>query len=197
MGQVVDILKPIPTFWNGRYFRSRLEARWAVFYDTVGIKYEYEKEGYDLGNGVKYLPDFWMTDLKFWVEIKPLPPTEEETEKASKLVRSCGLSLYMAIEPIGNVMPWPVEPTKLVDCNLGDDPPKHEAFFENDTQDSGYLWTACPNPRCQEVGIQYEGRSHLLCGCQAGAGKEGRDEQRCFRLILGYARALAERFDKK
>ncbi len=35
-------MKPIETIYNGFRFRSRLEARWAVFFDAVEIKYEYE-----------------------------------------------------------------------------------------------------------------------------------------------------------
>ena len=41
-------IKPIETVYNGYRFRSRLEARWAVFFDTLGIEYEYEKEGYEI-----------------------------------------------------------------------------------------------------------------------------------------------------
>jgi len=63
-------LKPIETQYNGYKFRSRLEARWAVFFDTVGINYEYEKEGFDLGEAGWYLPDFWLPDLHRWIEIK-------------------------------------------------------------------------------------------------------------------------------
>lgn len=44
--------------YNGYRFRSRLEARWAVFFDALGVKYEYEPEGYKLPNGMCYLPDF-------------------------------------------------------------------------------------------------------------------------------------------
>lgn len=51
-------IKPIETCYNGYKFRSRLEARWAVFFDALGVKYEYEPQGFDLGNGLKYLPDF-------------------------------------------------------------------------------------------------------------------------------------------
>lgn len=51
-------MKAIETVYNGYRFRSRLEARWAVFFDTLGIKYEYEPEGFVLDNGMKYLPDF-------------------------------------------------------------------------------------------------------------------------------------------
>lgn len=51
-------IEPIQTYYKGYKFRSRLEARWAVFFDTLGIKYEYEPEGYVLNNGKWYLPDF-------------------------------------------------------------------------------------------------------------------------------------------
>ncbi len=51
-------IKPIETIYNGYHFRSRLEARWAVFFDALGIEWEYEPEGFDLGGGVYYLPDF-------------------------------------------------------------------------------------------------------------------------------------------
>lgn len=64
-------IKPIETVYNGYRFRSRLEARWAVFFDAVSIKYEYELEGFELGDGVRYLPDFWLPEFNFHVEVKP------------------------------------------------------------------------------------------------------------------------------
>jgi hypothetical protein len=73
------MFKAIETVYNGYRFRSRLEARWAVFFDTLGIKYEYEKEGFDL-NGVWYLPDFWWPEMNIWVEIKPTMPDERSME---------------------------------------------------------------------------------------------------------------------
>ncbi len=51
-------LKAIQTEYKGYLFRSRLEARWAVFLDACGADWEYEPEGYDLGDGLYYLPDF-------------------------------------------------------------------------------------------------------------------------------------------
>lgn len=65
------MIKAIETVYNGYRFRSRLEARWAVFFDTVGIKYEYELQGFDLGDEGRYLPDFWLPTQKCFVEIKP------------------------------------------------------------------------------------------------------------------------------
>jgi hypothetical protein len=64
-------VKAIETVYNGYRFRSRLEARWAVFFDILGIEYQYEVEGYDI-DGVWYLPDFWLPGQQAWVEIKPM-----------------------------------------------------------------------------------------------------------------------------
>lgn len=66
-------LAAIQTRAYGRLFRSRLEARWAVFFTALGLRWEYEPEGFDLG-GDFYLPDFrvWTPQGKaHWYEIKP------------------------------------------------------------------------------------------------------------------------------
>ena len=64
------MIKAIETVYKGYRFRSRLEARWAVFFDALGIKWEYEKEGYDF-NGTHYLPDFYLPHCRLWLETKP------------------------------------------------------------------------------------------------------------------------------
>lgn len=63
-------VRPIETRYHGYRFRSRLEARWAVFFDTLGVRWEYEVEGFELPSG-RYLPDFWLPREHLWVEIKP------------------------------------------------------------------------------------------------------------------------------
>lgn len=65
-------IKPIPTRYNGYHFRSRLEARWAVFFDALGLEWEYEPQGFELPSGL-YLPDFRVSypDQKnCWFECK-------------------------------------------------------------------------------------------------------------------------------
>jgi hypothetical protein len=62
-------IKSIPTKYRGYHFRSRLEARWAVFFDTAKIRWEYEPEGFDV-NGTWYLPDFYLADLHCYFEVK-------------------------------------------------------------------------------------------------------------------------------
>lgn len=64
-------IQPIPTHYAGHHFRSRLEAHWAVFFDSLGIRWEYEPQGYLVGERRRpYLPDFFLTDLNWWVEVK-------------------------------------------------------------------------------------------------------------------------------
>lgn len=61
-------IKAIPTEYKGFLFRSRLEARWAVWFDEMNLEYEYETEGWEVAAGVWYLPDFRLETM--WVEIK-------------------------------------------------------------------------------------------------------------------------------
>ena len=63
-------IKPIETHYAGCRFRSRLEARWAVVFETLGLKWEYEPEGYVVDE-VPYLPDFWIPEWNTFIEIKP------------------------------------------------------------------------------------------------------------------------------
>jgi hypothetical protein len=74
-------LRAIETEYRGR-FRSRTEARWAVALDAAGIAWQYEAEGFVL-NGTRYLPDFFLPELKTYVEVKP---TKEAAEQAAPLL---------------------------------------------------------------------------------------------------------------
>lgn len=60
----------IETRYAGFRFRSRLEARWAVFFDHAGlwVPWRYEVEGLRLPDGRQYLPDFELGP--FMVEVK-------------------------------------------------------------------------------------------------------------------------------
>lgn len=78
------MIKAIETIYNGYRFRSRLEARWAVFFDEMRVKYRYETEGFDLGE-INYLPDFYLPEQKLWLEVKPEKPSKRELNKAQLL----------------------------------------------------------------------------------------------------------------
>ena len=60
--------KAIETSYAGCRFRSRLEARWAVFFDHADVEWEYEPQGFVI-DGRPYLPDFRL-GCGTWVEVK-------------------------------------------------------------------------------------------------------------------------------
>ena len=89
----------IPTVWNGYHFRSRLEARWAVFFTSLGIAFEYEPEGFDLPSG-RYLPDFLLPHVGMFAEVKPQALTPAEKRLCVELVRATGRPcLYLVGTP--------------------------------------------------------------------------------------------------
>ena len=90
-------MKHIQTRYKGYHFRSRLEARWAVYFDFIGWDWLYETEGFSLGGGDFYLPDFLLPDSDLWVEIKAGRPDENELRKAKKLAIQSDKSIVFAI----------------------------------------------------------------------------------------------------
>ena len=80
------IIKAIETRYKNYRFRSRLEARWAVFFDAMSELWDYEPEGFAVGGG--YLPDFWLPRFGVFVEVKPgpeVPLASDAINKAEEL----------------------------------------------------------------------------------------------------------------
>lgn len=112
-------IQPIPTRYAGHLFRSRLEARWAVFFDAVGAGWEYEPQGYRLPgftrmnedsghkvDGGMYLPDFLLTDCGVWVEVKGSSDAlnvdlmRVAARQLPRQPRSCGGTKLLILGPI-------------------------------------------------------------------------------------------------
>jgi hypothetical protein len=122
-------MKAIETIYRGYRFRSRLEARWAVFLDAMGIAYVHEREGYDL-DGLYYLPDFWLPlpkertgfeEAGYWLEIKPRSLLSLEKEQIKRLVQHTEHNAYAICGNIGlgeySISKWAINRnTKEVSC---------------------------------------------------------------------------------
>ena len=156
-------VKPIETHYDGYKFRSRLEARWAVFFNALGIKYEYELEGYDLGEAGWYLPDFYLKNVGLrgqeqglWAEIKQIRPTETEEHKMIALVlgtKKDGVIL------IGSPCAYPGE--------LDTSSDGHYQYMLDPGNDGGFWWDndmafmKCYN--CGLIKIEYTESNYLYC----------------------------------
>jgi hypothetical protein len=76
------IINSIPTLYAGVRFRSRLEARWAAFFDVIGWEWNYEP--FDLYG---WIPDFMIivkTGRPVLVEVKPAATFFDECAQEAK-----------------------------------------------------------------------------------------------------------------
>jgi hypothetical protein len=95
----------IPTNYKGVEYRSRLEARWAAFFDLIGWQHTYEP--FD-GNG--YIPDFLIHGNRpLLIEIKPANTMTQYQAPIAKIER--GLRdrdedvLILGVDPIARLAP--------------------------------------------------------------------------------------------
>lgn len=179
-------IKSIPTRYNNRFFRSRLEARWAVFFDELGVEYDYELDGKIIG-GVTYLCDFWIPHIKCWVEIKPGRSTETELSKARSLCMASRFKVYV------------FEDSMRVSHSAHGDVPQAVCMWplmpDACGEDEGYSWCECPE--CGEFGIEFQGRADRL-GCKGAtclrSGDRGHNT-RSTALVRAYRAAMEKRFE--
>jgi hypothetical protein len=181
-------IKAIETHYKGYRMRSRLEARWACFMDALGVHWQYEPEGFDLGADGWYLPDFYLPDQDVYVEIKPYRHYDASLPDESHWDRAFALSLQSG-EHIRVVIlcgdPGPVE-------QYSDDNSYNGFVFA----DYSYYWCECPD--CGAVGIQFDGRSarnkHTK-NCKAMTGDKGYNLDSP-RITAAWQAARAARFDR-
>lgn len=136
-------VKAIPTEFNEVKYKSRLEARWAVFFSTLGIDALYEYEGYQLPSGW-YLSDFYIPSMNAWFEVKPTELTQSEKKLCHELEEATGKKVIQLAGDIGY-------------RNAESGERGYECSFDAD-----YYFCTCPE--CGKVGIEYWGRGERVCG---------------------------------
>lgn len=180
--------RAIETVYKGYRFRSRLEARWAVFFDALGVRWEYEKEGYELGAAGRYLPDFWLPDLECWVEIKPAYPEAEEMTKIAALAEATGFRAYLFDHPEFEVPRWDAEARFRGAWGRVFWPERYD-----DEGDFGAWWMVCSDCGGLGVGDPRDVKHKVACCTFRGvepASLNGHD-----RLKLAYLAAKQARFE--
>ena len=187
-------MKVLPTRYAGIDFRSRTEARWAVFFNTLGVRWVYEMEGFDLPSG-NYLPDFWLPDQSCWFEVKGEHPTERETSLAMELATATGNTCYIAF----GMLPRSEEMDASGPEYRRVEGESFHACFGYDEDHGGwdlhYEWTLCHV--CDKADITFDARgARVDCPCdhsQHGNGDKcynGNDQ----RIVHAYETAATWRF---
>lgn len=172
--------------YGGRVFRTRIEARWAVFFDSLGVEYWAEPWGYSIGGGW-YIPDFYLPDLEVFVEVR----FERGREVKVDLDEAVGLC----------------EETKKGVLTVMGEPllPDHSSYLTGELSrytewiggsgeagtDIDYWFCTCP--RCDQVGLEWEGYADRIdCGCEYRSDKGYNYDS--VQLLKAYEAAEMEEF---
>jgi len=74
-------LNVIPVVYNGISFRSKIEAKNALVWDDLGIRWIYEPKRLKVAENTIYIPDFDLPDFSFFVEIKGFEFDQKQDRK--------------------------------------------------------------------------------------------------------------------
>jgi hypothetical protein len=173
----------IETVYNGVRFRSRLEARWAVFFDAVKTPWQYEPEAFHLpaesivsdsfpdrdpverlGRDWNYLPDFWLPEVNAWFEVKGEAPRDDYRNMLHAFERLTERRLILAI----GEMPY----YDTNDADIWDRtaiPMQADRIGPNPLWDHPYEFCRCW--KCGKLGFEFDGRSARICEHDGGGDK--------------------------
>jgi hypothetical protein len=161
-------IKPIETVYNGYRFRSRLEARWAVFFDSLRVEYLYEPEGFQTEYG-RYLPDFFLPKIavrtvsnkKFGTFFEVKQPNYRPNKKADSIIRelvkfkksalilACGYPEILTLKnkTSGEAFQYLYDPLN-----------ESLVFWDN-------FMLFCKCHRCGKMKFEFAESSYLYCNC--------------------------------
>jgi len=178
--------RSMTALYAGVLFRSHTEACYAMFFDQLGIKWDYEPQGFAT-DGEPYLPDFvaWPALGMLWLEIKGDWETDSAgvakwrrfAEQRPQPSRAALLSGKPSLE--GRHLIIGGDDTQ-------DDPLK--GGWEDDT----YQWRPCPSGHHFDLAFPGLFRAKFAeDGCPDGFGGNGEE-----RLRKAVQTALSYRFGK-
>lgn len=143
----------IRTTYNRTNFRSRLEARWAAFFDIVGWRWTYEPvdtEG--------YIPEFLIHGpASFYAEVGPCEYLSEFSEKADKAI-TAAKDLGRPVVVLGLDPLFPQGSSDFHAASGG--------YFTDDGHGSGTSvgrWATCA--KCGATGLYHEYGAWTLRPC--------------------------------
>jgi hypothetical protein len=128
----------VRTTYRGTTFLSPLAARWAVFFDEMGIAWTYQHEGFALDDEW-VLPDFWLPDYGCFWEVRASQTIDEDRFGAwaaimntpvivcTRMPHYCSdltpARLIVVGFPYADPMPWPgpdLPPTSALRQRIGE-----------------------------------------------------------------------------
>lgn len=164
----------IPTVYRQTRFRSRLEGRWAAFFDLVDWSWTYEPL-----DAAGWIPDFLIRgEAPFLVEVGPCILLSDYSTKAAKALAAFPPS-HDLCELDDHTDCSPGEPPQYVTLVLGVGPlalPDAQAgYLTDDGRMSGTdfaEWVYCPH--CFHLGVYHRSGSRTIRPCGHGSSDQYR-----------------------
>lgn len=185
------LIKPIETKYAGCRFRSRLEARWAVFFNEAGINWEYEPEGFELPSGRRYLPDFrlHLKTKKLWVEVKPEKGNVSLFEEF--MSHSCDMGTVLREIPQEDIIKGGI----YYSSDFRERP--YEPYIYNwGSKGVSAFFFFCVCPECGAVDFTKYGKARETC-CYYEPTDYPRYTANCPRLMRAFTAARSARFESR
>ncbi len=103
------VIQAIPTTFRGIQYRSILESDWAQWLYERGFNTQYEKRKFKLERGIWYLPDFYIPEIKTFIEVKGgnMDRVHKPYQLTQELKRECpetwpdGGTMLLLVGPVG------------------------------------------------------------------------------------------------
>lgn len=163
-----------------------MEARWAVFMDTMRVPYHYEPEGFRLGK-LYYLPDFYLPNQDAYLEIKSPECDPVDWKKINALAQESGKKVFVICGP-----------PQLPDAEFWGQDQKGSSkavMVIRDGEDYDFVWCECPH--CHRCELQFDGRADRIgCDCPKSAHGDKGYNYDTPMLRNAYNLAKSFRFDQ-
>lgn len=213
-------IAPLETRYAGYRFRSRTEARWAVFLTRLGLDWNYEEQGFMVAwsgqiirtpNGAgdawppvarppgyverptRYLPDFHVPGLALHLEVKPESPHRVDPEGVKRWERFAGQLAFERDHGRTAMLCGRIPNPDEVD-EYG--PPRPYEWYEQKILMLGEwhaAWCACPTG--EHFDIQFQARGgRINCGCPRVIGDHYKTGNHP-KILNAYAAARSARFE--
>lgn len=188
-------IAPLETRYAGYRFRSRIEARWAVFFTRLGIDWHYEPQGFKVGPAqLPYLPDFYLPTQALYVEVKPAFADQVDPEGVARWEAFAGEV----------VTSWKTERAAMFCGRIPDSEKATERgpgwsgrWYDDGiyiTGDCNYSWCACPSGA--HFDIEFEARGgRIHCGCPRVQDDDYYATGNDPKILNAYAAARSARFE--
>jgi hypothetical protein len=164
--------------YEGTKFRSPVQARWGIFFHTIGLEYEYRPVDAD---GVCHESSFWLPELNFWFEVKDREPTEQEKNLCHRLADRFSQIVLMAIgapKPRDQILIFPLSTSTRFHF------PGHEGarfHFADDRRNERQFWLLSDSGAASCIGPE-TGPDHDRWPGLYGATRRGYEAARTARF---------------